>query len=124
MTLLIRSYWITVLMISAGTTFFGAAQVQDVSLFTPSDDESVYALGPTHFPPPTRKINHPPPPSSSEPTIVVQPTFGIHRYNVSDVILAYAEGYPLQYYMQFIETLSGTSKGAALNQTNSLQVLC
>jgi hypothetical protein len=37
----------------------------------------------------------------------VAPTFGKHRPD-SDVVMAYAEGYSLPYYMCFIETLRGT----------------
>ena len=62
--------------------------------------EEVRVLSPSHFPKPTRLLN-------DTADVIVEPTFGVHRYN-EDVVMAYAEGYGLPYYMMFIETLRGT----------------
>lgn len=61
----------------------------------------IEVLAPSHFPKPTRSLND----TSVVP--VVQPTFGKHRAD-QDVVMAYAEGYELAYYMCFIETLRQT----------------
>jgi hypothetical protein len=86
------------------------AQEQDESWKAVVDNHSVSELfepsatiavnGPSHFPKPTRKID-------DNATIIVEPTFGTHRPN-EDVIMAYAEGYQLSYYMMFLETLAAT----------------
>jgi len=56
---------------------------------------------PSHFPKPTRLLNDP------SVVIVAEPAFGKHRPD-KDVVMAYAEGYALPYYMCFIETLRKT----------------
>jgi hypothetical protein len=60
----------------------------------------IQVIGPTQFPKPTRMLN-------DTAVVVVEPTFGTHRYN-QDVVMAYAEGYSLPYYIMFIETLRKT----------------
>lgn len=67
-------------------------------LFVPSDEITVNSA--SHFPKPTRKI-------ADNVTIIVEPTFGRHR-SEQDAVFAYAEGYELSYYMQFMETLTST----------------
>jgi hypothetical protein len=67
-------------------------------LFLPSDTIRVNA--PSKFPKPTRLLG-------PDAVVVVEPTFGTHRPD-HDAILAYAEGYKLSYYMQFLETLTLT----------------
>eukprot|EP00538_Stauroneis_constricta_P006584 CAMPEP_0119546688 /NCGR_PEP_ID=MMETSP1352-20130426/998_1 /TAXON_ID=265584 /ORGANISM="Stauroneis constricta, Strain CCMP1120" /LENGTH=430 /DNA_ID=CAMNT_0007591413 /DNA_START=52 /DNA_END=1344 /DNA_ORIENTATION=- len=64
---------------------------------------SIQVQAPSHFPKPTRMVN------ASDPTIevVVEPTIGAHRAD-QDVVMAYAEGYQLPYYMMFMETLRKT----------------
>jgi hypothetical protein len=61
----------------------------------------IEVLAPSHFPKPTRLLN------DSHVEVVVDPTFGIHRPD-QDVVMAYAEGYTLHYYMMFVETLRKT----------------
>jgi hypothetical protein len=56
---------------------------------------------PSAFPKPTRLLN------SSSVVVVAEPTIGKHRPD-NDVVMAYAEGYTLPYYMCFIETLRNT----------------
>jgi hypothetical protein len=61
----------------------------------------IEVVAPSHFPKPTRLLN------DSHVEVVVEPTFGAHRPD-QDVVMAYAEGYTLHYYMMFIETLRKT----------------
>jgi hypothetical protein len=61
----------------------------------------IEVLAPTSFAKPTRLLN------DSSVEIIVEPTFGTHRPD-EDVVMAYAEGYNLPYYMCFIETLRAT----------------
>jgi len=56
---------------------------------------------PTAFPKPTFPLNDP------DAVVVVEPEIGEHRPD-KDVVMAYAEGYTLDYYMCFIETLRET----------------
>mmetsp|Transcript_44010 Transcript_44010/g.106710 ORF Transcript_44010/g.106710 Transcript_44010/m.106710 type:complete len:452 (-) Transcript_44010:181-1536(-) len=56
---------------------------------------------PTYFPKPTWLLNDP------DAVVVAEPTIGKHRPE-QDVVMAYAEGYSLPYYMCFIETLRET----------------
>ena len=56
---------------------------------------------PSAFPKPTFLLNDP------EAVVVVEPTIGKHRPD-QDVVMAYAEGYTVDYYMSFIETLRAT----------------
>ena len=56
---------------------------------------------PTYFPKPTWLLNDP------DVVVVAEPTIGKHRPE-QDVVMAYAEGYSLPYYMCFIETLRET----------------
>jgi hypothetical protein len=61
----------------------------------------IEVLAPSHFPKPTSLLN------DSHVEVIVEPTFGTHRPD-QDVVMAYAEGYTLPYYMMFIETLRKT----------------
>jgi len=72
----------------------------DAKLFSPSIEYEV--LGPSSFPKPTDLLE----PYGAVP--VVQPTHGKHRSDV-DAIFAYAEGYNLNYYLHFVETLFATN---------------
>jgi len=56
---------------------------------------------PSAFPKPTYLINDP------DVQVVVEPDIGQHRPD-KDVVMAYAEGYTVDYYMSFIETLRAT----------------
>ena len=67
-------------------------------LFTPSKEYSV--MGPDRFPKPTDMV-------SPDAVVAVQPTFGRHRPE-KDAVLAYAEGYPLENYLYFVESLLKT----------------
>ncbi|CAB9509429.1 expressed unknown protein [Seminavis robusta] len=71
------------------------------NLFAPPDEIQVFA--PSQFPKPTHLIQDGPP----GVTVVVEPVFGHHRPD-QDAIFAYAEGYGLEYYMMFVETLADT----------------
>ena len=63
--------------------------------------EELEVIGPSQFPKPTSLLNDP------NVVVIVEPTFGKHRPD-QDVVMAYAEGYTLPYYMCFIETLRDT----------------
>jgi hypothetical protein len=56
---------------------------------------------PTQFPKPTQMLN------DTSAVVVVEPTIGKHRPE-QDVVMAYAEGYTVPYYIHFIETLRKT----------------
>mmetsp|Transcript_6845 Transcript_6845/g.19833 ORF Transcript_6845/g.19833 Transcript_6845/m.19833 type:complete len:436 (-) Transcript_6845:344-1651(-) len=56
---------------------------------------------PSFFAKPTYPLNDP------NVEVVVEPEIGRHRPD-QDVVMAYAEGYPVEYYMCFIETLRAT----------------
>jgi len=56
---------------------------------------------PSFFPKPTFPLNDP------DAVVVVEPEIGKHRPD-ADVVMAYAEGYTVDYYMCFIETLRAT----------------
>lgn len=72
----------------------------DAALFEPS--HPVRVLGPTSFPKPTDLLE----PEGAVP--IVKPVHGHHRKDV-DAVFAYAEGYDLQYYLHFVETLMATN---------------
>jgi len=61
----------------------------------------IEVVAPSHFPKPTRLFN------DSSVVVVAEPSIGQHRPD-QDVVMAYAEGYALPYYMSFIETLRKT----------------
>jgi len=61
----------------------------------------VAVSSPSAFPKPTFPLNDP------NVVVVVEPEIGKHRPD-QDVVMAYAEGYTLDYYMCFIETLRAT----------------
>jgi hypothetical protein len=67
----------------------------DASLFQIASELQI--IGPTHFPSPTRLLG-------DNVTVILMPSFGTHR-SQNDAILAYAEGYTIQYYLMFMETL-------------------
>jgi hypothetical protein len=71
------------------------------NLFTPPDE--IQVLAPSQFPKPTHLITNGPP----DVTVITEPVFGTHRAD-KDAIFAYAEGYGLEYYMIFLETLADT----------------
>lgn len=73
-------------------------ETSDAELFEPSAE--IRVSSPSHFPKPTRKID-------DKAVPIVEPTFGRHRSN-KDVVMAYAEGYKLPFYMMFMETLKET----------------
>ena len=73
-------------------------QDQSGSLLTPSN--LFTTLGPTRFPRPTDSI-------SSDAKVVLEPTFGKHRTD-QDAVFAYAEGYDLVHYLNFVQTLLDT----------------
>ena len=84
-------------------------QVFSSQLFAPS--YRIHVQSPSHFPKPTRKvlmtttttIN-----DDDDPVqVIVKPLFGVHRPD-QDVIFAYAEGYPMEYYAMFLQTLTET----------------
>uniref|UniRef100_A0A7S4ELX4 Nucleotide-diphospho-sugar transferase domain-containing protein n=1 Tax=Pseudo-nitzschia australis TaxID=44445 RepID=A0A7S4ELX4_9STRA len=56
---------------------------------------------PSFFPKPTYPLNDP------DAVVVVEPQIGQHRPE-QDAVMAYAEGYTVEYYMCFIETLRAT----------------
>mmetsp|Transcript_8353 Transcript_8353/g.9263 ORF Transcript_8353/g.9263 Transcript_8353/m.9263 type:complete len:475 (-) Transcript_8353:139-1563(-) len=73
---------------------------------------SIQVNAPSKFPKPTYPVvlleeqkNQDNP--SEEVVVVVEPAIGTHR-SEQDVVMAYAEGYNLAYYMCFIETLRAT----------------
>ena len=70
----------------------------DADLFVHSKEAQV--MGPSTFPKPTDKL-----PDGAVP--IVQPIHGHHRPD-QDAILAYAEGYEIQWYLSFIESLKAT----------------
>jgi hypothetical protein len=74
------------------------AIASDADLFVYSKEAKV--MGPSAFPKPTDKL-----PDGAVP--IVEPIVGRHRPD-HDAILAYAEGYELQWYMSFIESLKAT----------------
>mmetsp|Transcript_10056 Transcript_10056/g.14113 ORF Transcript_10056/g.14113 Transcript_10056/m.14113 type:complete len:462 (+) Transcript_10056:19-1404(+) len=65
-------------------------------LFEPSKD--IQVLGPSNFPKPSWKTGF------REAKVVLEPHFGTHRPD-ADVVMAYAEGYTLPYYLSFVESL-------------------
>ncbi|CAJ1942422.1 unnamed protein product [Cylindrotheca closterium] len=62
--------------------------------------KKIEVIGPTIFPKPTRYLNE-------SAVVVVEPAIGRHRPD-KDVVMAYAEGYGLPYYICFIDTLRQT----------------
>mmetsp|Transcript_30807 Transcript_30807/g.50880 ORF Transcript_30807/g.50880 Transcript_30807/m.50880 type:complete len:481 (-) Transcript_30807:62-1504(-) len=101
-----------------------AAQQQQVVKDDPPPDESLFnpsslytVLGPTRFPKPTDKIE------GENAQIVLEPTFGTHRPD-HDAVMAYAEGYELVHYLQFVETLLATGfEGDIVLATSALDDL-
>ena len=75
------------------------------NLFAPPDE--IQVLAPSAFPKPTHLITETGPNNNHNVTVIVEPAFGRHRPD-KDAIFAYAEGYGLEYYMMFIETLADT----------------
>lgn len=75
------------------------------NLFTPPDE--IQVLAPSAFPKPTHLIPDDGKFPGNDVTVIVEPAFGVHRPE-KDAIFAYAEGYGLEYYMMFIETLADT----------------
>lgn len=73
--------------------------LSDSELFEIAPEIEIVA--PSQFPKPSRSLN------DSSVVIVTEPAFGKHRAD-QDVVMAYAEGYDLPYYMCFIETLRQT----------------
>jgi hypothetical protein len=71
----------------------------DTHLFEPASD--IHVMGPTVFPSPTYKIL----PRGAVP--IVEPAFGAHRPG-ADAVFAYFEGYTLQYFLSFVESLRDT----------------
>lgn len=67
-------------------------------------EKTIAVVGPSHFPKPTDKIEE----RGAVP--VVKPLLGKHRPD-TDAVFAYCEGYPLAYYLFFIETLRSTGFG-------------
>jgi hypothetical protein len=61
----------------------------------------IEVLAPTQFPKPTRLLN------DTSVVTIVEPTFGQHRPE-NDVVMAYAEGYSLPYYISFVGSLRKT----------------
>lgn len=61
----------------------------------------IEVVAPSQFPKPTWLLHDP------DVVVVAEPTIGKHRPE-KDVVMAYAEGYALPYYMCFIETLRAT----------------
>lgn len=61
----------------------------------------IEVMAPSQFPKPTWLLHDP------DVVVVAEPTFGKHRPD-KDIVMAYAEGYSLPYYMCFIETLRAT----------------
>lgn len=72
--------------------------VEEVTLWEPAD--AIRVLGPTNFPKPSSK-------AGKNAKVVLQPFFGTHRSD-ADVVMAYAEGYTLAYYLSFVSSLQDT----------------
>ena len=77
------------------------------NLFEPPPSLKVW--GPSHFPKPTHKIATETKSGNEEGDvqILLEPLFGEHRPD-QDAVIAYAEGYKLAYYMNFMESLTKT----------------
>lgn len=58
----------------------------------------IQVAAPTHFPKPSHWLGE-------NATVLITPSFGRHR-PAQDAIFAYAEGYQVEYYIMFLETLS------------------
>lgn len=72
---------------------------------------------PSFFPKPTYPLNDP------DAVVVVEPQIGQHRPD-QDVVMAYAEGYTIEYYMCFIETLRETGfEGDIVLATSEYELL-
>jgi hypothetical protein len=94
---------------STSTVFVSAKEAQ---AWKPRIDDSssselfeiaheIEVVAPSQFPKPTWLLHDP------DVVVVAEPTIGKHRPD-KDVVMAYAEGYALPYYMCFIETLRAT----------------
>ena len=104
------------LLVSAAGAGFGDEEGDEANdedytanLFVPPDE--IQAFAPSQFPKPTHLITEDGPKGQDgkplEVTVIVKPVFGEHRPD-KDAVFAYAEGYGLEYYMMFIETLADT----------------
>lgn len=85
---------------SSFTPLNNALEKSSSELFEIAHEIEVNA--PSVFPKPTFPFN-----DDGNVVVVVEPTIGQHRPE-EDVVMAYAEGYGLPYYMCFIETLRAT----------------
>ena len=95
--ILMSSIWIQSTVVGEFNPLIDESSASELFEIVPE----IEVLAPTRFPKPTRLLN------DSKVEIVVEPTFGQHRPD-ADVVMAYAEGYNLPYYMCFIETLRDT----------------
>jgi hypothetical protein len=102
--------WVMILLVMVG---FPALVLSADTPFQPKIDmdsssselfeiaSEIQVLPPSEFPKPTWLLHDP------DVVVIAEPAFGEHRPD-QDVVMAYAEGYSLAYYMCFIETLRGT----------------
>ena len=98
----------TLLVLFGFALFFGLAHADEFKAIKREESSSglfapppaLKVLAPSHFPPPTLKIGE-------DVQILLEPVFGVHRPD-QDAVFAYAEGYKLAYYMNFMETLTST----------------
>mmetsp|Transcript_38653 Transcript_38653/g.57476 ORF Transcript_38653/g.57476 Transcript_38653/m.57476 type:complete len:440 (-) Transcript_38653:36-1355(-) len=103
--------WIVIVVVvssSATSPLAGKEGYQDettIKLFSPSP--IIHAIGPTSFPKPTDMIWDNDDTEDDEPIPVVEPIFGKHRPD-HDAIFAYAEGYTVEWYLSFLESLKET----------------
>jgi hypothetical protein len=90
-----------VMLLSSESKFSPKIDIENSSsdLFEIAHEIEVSA--PSQFPKPTWLLDDP------DVVVVAEPAFGKHRPD-QDVVMAYAEGYSLAYYMCFIETLRDT----------------
>ena len=100
--------WCSLLCVLLPLRPVSAQEVEEVddgdltsNLFDPPDE--IQVLAPSAFPKPTHLITE----GGPGVTVIVEPAYGKHRPD-KDAIFAYAEGYGLEYYMMFVETLADT----------------
>ncbi|KAG7360176.1 hypothetical protein IV203_035275 [Nitzschia inconspicua] len=93
--------FLVTVLVSAEPNFYPKIDMDTSSseLFEIAHEIEVSA--PSQFPKPTWMLEDP------NVVVVAEPAFGKHRPD-KDVVMAYAEGYSLAYYMCFIETLRDT----------------
>jgi hypothetical protein len=96
MTMAMTQWFLLLMLLSS--LLVKHAIASDADLFVYSKEAKV--MGPSTFPKPTDKL-----PDGAVP--IIEPIVGRHRPD-HDAILAYAEGYSLEWYMSFIETLKAT----------------